>query len=114
MDRLNTRNILRRKKQRLQGNNYNCVLSSRNIEESTFHLFFSCPFSEACWQSLGTSWDFTKESFQMMQHAKLQYQNPFFIEVARPIVLGKAPSVKKLDCRPIDSVMKSALSFFLV
>jgi hypothetical protein len=38
----------------------------------------------------------------------------FFIEVARPIVLGKAPSVKKLDCRPIDSVMKSALSFFLV
>jgi hypothetical protein len=38
----------------------------------------------------------------------------FLIEVARPLVLGKAPSVKKLDCRPIDSVMKSALSFFLV
>jgi len=71
----------------------------------------------------------------MMQHAKLQYENPFFmerlsslslgkfrskeiilflIEVAHPLVLGKAPSVKKLDCRPIDSVMKSALSFFLV
>jgi hypothetical protein len=43
-------------------------------------LFFSCPFSEACWQSLGISWDFTKEFFQMMQHTKLQYQNPFFME----------------------------------
>jgi hypothetical protein len=37
-----------------------------------------------------------------------------FIEVAHPLVLGKAPSVKKLDCRPIDSVMKSTVSFFLV
>jgi len=71
----------------------------------------------------------------MMQHVKLQYQDPFFmerlsslplgkfgskeiilflIEVAHPLVLGKAPIVKKLDSRPIDSVMKSALSFFLV
>ena len=33
-----------------------------------------------CWQSLGISWDITKEFFQMMQHAKLQYQNPFFME----------------------------------
>ena len=69
VDRLNTRNILRRKKQRLQGNKYNCVLYSSNIEELAFHLFFSCPFSQACWQSLGISWDFTKEFFQMMQHA---------------------------------------------
>ena len=57
MDRLNTRNILRRKKQKLQGNNYNCVISNSNIEESAFHLFFSCPFSQTCWQHLGTSWN---------------------------------------------------------
>jgi hypothetical protein len=33
MDRLNVRNILRRKKHKLEGNNYNCVLCSNNREE---------------------------------------------------------------------------------
>jgi len=36
MDRLNTRNILKRKKQKLEGDNYNCVLCNRNMEETTF------------------------------------------------------------------------------
>jgi hypothetical protein len=39
MDRLNVRNILRRKKHKLQGNNYNCVLCYENTEETTFHIF---------------------------------------------------------------------------
>ena len=81
MDRFNTRNILRTKKQKLQGNNYNCVLCNNSIEESALHLFFNCPFSQACWQYLGISWDLTKEFFQMMHHAKLQYQSPFFMEI---------------------------------
>ena len=80
MDRLNTRNILKRKKQKLEGNNYNCVLCSNNIEETAFHLFFSCPFSQTCWQHLGINWDFTREFFEMMQQAKTQSQNPFFME----------------------------------
>ena len=78
MDRLNTRNILRRNKHKLQGNNYNCVLCSNNIEETAFHLFFSCPFSQACWQHLGINWDFTMDFFRMMQQAKVQHNNPFF------------------------------------
>jgi len=36
----------------------------------------------------------------------------FSIEVTRPLDLGKAPSMKKLHYRLIDSVMISALSFF--
>jgi hypothetical protein len=39
MDRLNVRNILRRKKHKLQGNNYNYVLYSAQCEETTFHFF---------------------------------------------------------------------------
>ena len=80
MDRLNTRNILRRKKHKLQGNNYNCVLCSNNIEETAFHLFFTCPFTQACWQHLGINWDFTMDFFRMMQQAKAQHNNPFFME----------------------------------
>jgi hypothetical protein len=48
MDRLNVRNILRRKKHKLQRNDYSCVMCTNQCEETTFHLFFSCPFSRAC------------------------------------------------------------------
>jgi hypothetical protein len=80
MDRLNTRNILKRKRHKLEGNNYNCVLCNNNMEETAFHLFFSCPFSQACWQHLGIQWDFTTSFFQMMIQAKQQFLNPFFME----------------------------------
>jgi hypothetical protein len=52
MDRLNVRNILKRKKLKLKGNNYICVLCSKDREETTFHLFFTCPFSRECWRHL--------------------------------------------------------------
>jgi hypothetical protein len=80
MDRLNTRNILRRKKHKLEGNNYNCVLCSSNVEETAHHLFFSCPFSQECWQHLGIHWNLQSEFFQMMIQSKQQHQNPFFME----------------------------------
>jgi hypothetical protein len=52
MDRLNIRNILQRKKHKLAGNNYNYVLCTNGREETTFHLFFICPFSLDCWRYL--------------------------------------------------------------
>jgi hypothetical protein len=55
MDRLNTRNILRRKNQHLD--DFNCVLCNMGSEETCFHLFFSCPFSTSCWSSLNITWD---------------------------------------------------------
>jgi len=63
VDRVNTRNILKRKKHKLEGNNYNCVLCSNNIEETAFHLFFNCPFSQACWRLLEIHWDFAGDFF---------------------------------------------------
>jgi hypothetical protein len=48
MERLNVRNTLRRKKRKLERNDYTCVLCPRGREEITFHLFFSCPFSQEC------------------------------------------------------------------
>jgi hypothetical protein len=47
MDRLNIRNILRRKKHRVEGNDYNCILCPNNRKETTFHLFFSCPLQSS-------------------------------------------------------------------
>lgn len=54
-DRLNTRNILKRK--RMQLDDYSCVLCSSNIEESSFHLFFECNFSKDCWASIPIDWN---------------------------------------------------------
>ena len=81
MDRLNTRNILKRKKHKLEGNNYNCVLCNHNVEETALHLFFTCPFSQACWQHLGVQWNLAMDFFHMLLHAKEGFSNPFFMEV---------------------------------
>jgi hypothetical protein len=64
----------------IEGNNYNCVLCSNNVEETAHHLFFSCPFSQECWQHLGIQWNLQSEFFEMMIQSQQQHQNPFFME----------------------------------
>jgi hypothetical protein len=81
MDRFNVRNILRRKKHKLEGNNYNCVLCSENREETTFHLFFSCPFSQDCWRYLNINWNFNLDFYSMMDDARHHFTSNFFMEV---------------------------------
>jgi hypothetical protein len=46
-DRLNTRNLLRRKNFQLQS--YQCVVTNCTDEETLVHLFWACPFAEQCW-----------------------------------------------------------------
>jgi hypothetical protein len=57
------------------------VLCSSGTEEATFHLFFSCPFSQECWRSLNILWDLTLGFFSMMDEAKKNYQHGFFMEI---------------------------------
>ena len=77
MDRLNTRNIIKRKKHKLEGNNYNCVLCNCNLEETAFHLFFGCPFSQACWHPMG--FDFFEMIIQAKQHLRSPFMEVFII-----------------------------------
>jgi hypothetical protein len=81
MDRLNVRNILRRKKHKLQGNNYNCVLCLAQCEETTIHLFFSCLFSLRCWQHLNINWRFDLQFHSMMEETRHTCNNDFFMEI---------------------------------
>jgi hypothetical protein len=85
MDRLNVRNILRRKKYKLEGNNYNRALCTQNREETTFHLFVSCNFSRAYWGHHSITWDFGLSFFKMMGKARQQHPTSFFMEI---IMLG--------------------------
>ena len=49
-DRLNRRELLQRKTMHLPC--YNCVLCNSNFIETSLHLFWDCPFSLACWDSV--------------------------------------------------------------
>lgn len=81
MDTLNTRNILHRKGIQVQGNNYNCGLCQLQAEETTFHLFFECSFSTACWVHIVIEWDPSMEFFQMIQEAKRRCTTPNFMKI---------------------------------
>lgn len=51
MDRVSTRNLLRRRTMDLPS--YNCELCTLPVEESQIHLFLECQFAQDCWQLLG-------------------------------------------------------------
>jgi hypothetical protein len=78
-DRLNTRNLLRRKKMILD--NYSCVLCSQNTEETLYHLFFLCPFSIACWGPINIVWNTNLAPEDMIKEAYLSSNKRFFREV---------------------------------
>lgn len=67
-------------KQELEGHNYSCVLCNQNVEE-TVHLFFTCPFSQACWQHLGVQWNLVIDFFHMLLQVKQGFSHPFFMKV---------------------------------
>jgi hypothetical protein len=65
---------------KLHDNNYSCAICSANLEETTFHLFFTCTFSMQCWNHLGINWNFNLPFHAMMENAKQQFNSDFFVE----------------------------------
>uniref|UniRef100_A0A0A9D7I7 Reverse transcriptase zinc-binding domain-containing protein n=1 Tax=Arundo donax TaxID=35708 RepID=A0A0A9D7I7_ARUDO len=80
-DRLNSRNLLKRRNYKIDGDNYNCVLCNLNLEEFTYHLFFECPFSTRCWNFIGIQWDHSLPFFDTIQTSRAACQHHFFMEV---------------------------------
>lgn len=78
-DRLNTRNLLRRKNMVLD--NYHCVLCHLRCEETCFHLFFDCPFSRDCWSTMSINWDTNLSPLDMMIQARQNFGSPIFREI---------------------------------
>ena len=78
-DRLNTRNILKRRKKFLE-QGYNCVLCLDGAEETLEHLFFDCPSAVSRWFALGITWEENANVHQKLDIAKLGFMQPFFME----------------------------------
>jgi hypothetical protein len=76
-DRLSTRDILRRKNMQLES--YNCVRCSLNTEETSNHLFLSCPFAKECWNSISISFQSNITSTETVLEIRAQSNNRFFM-----------------------------------
>jgi hypothetical protein len=80
-DKINSRNLLKRKGLLNMANNLQCVLCDSNCEETTFYLLFECPFSSDCWQYAGIQWNFDLDFFNMFQDTRNIFGRRFFMEI---------------------------------
>lgn len=78
-DRLNTRNILRRKRRFLD--DYSCPLCMAAVEETSHHLFFTCSFSQWCWRLLNIQWHMNMEIKERIIQGHREFRSIIFREV---------------------------------
>jgi len=78
-DRLNTRNILRRKHFHLPSDDY--VLCAGNAEETLEHLFLDYGLAVACWDLIGVTVNSYASPSQVFEDFRRQLGVPFFIEI---------------------------------
>jgi hypothetical protein len=77
-DRLN-RNILRRKNMELE--DYSCVLCNSGQEETSFLLFFECPFSQTYWNTIHINWNLNLSPLDMVIDARESFGSNIFREI---------------------------------
>lgn len=80
-DRLNTKDLLVRRKWRSTDEDNLCVMCFGRNYEDMMHLFFSCNFSIRVWNYLQIDWSHQGDLVDCILHAKLSFGHPFFFEV---------------------------------
>ena len=60
---------------------YNCVLCNTGCEETSFHLFFECAFSQDCWSSIPIAWNTNMQPLDMIIEARTVFGNALFREI---------------------------------
>jgi hypothetical protein len=78
-DRLNTRNLLRRKNFLLQS--YNCVVRNCNTEETRVHLFWACPFADQCWNFVCPQRNKRLSILEALEEMKTKINLPFAMDI---------------------------------
>jgi len=80
MDRLNTRDVLRRRK-KFEEEGYSCALWHEHVQETVFHLFFGCQSSVTRWFAIGIQWHNSGDVCQMIVHQKSLFRGRFFMDL---------------------------------
>ena len=78
-DRLNTRNLLRRKNCPLE--DYTCILCDQGREETSQHLFWNCPFAQQCWKLICPHHSPLTSTSQAVLHLKAKINQSFSMEI---------------------------------
>ena len=79
-DRLNTRNMLKRRHYNI-GNDYTCPLCESNVEETLEHLFFGCAFSKDCWSDIAICWSSQGSRLDWISTTKTAWNKPMFMAI---------------------------------
>src|SRR4051812_11613899 len=83
LDRINTRNLLKRKLFTLAS--YECVFHGCTSEETILHLFWGCSFAKACWAEISHVQVADLNLFEALASIKKDLKVPFAMEI---IILG--------------------------
>jgi hypothetical protein len=84
VDRINTRDMLRRRHFNI-GSVFSCLTCRSGEDETRNHLFFTCPFSLTCWDLMGIKWNTNLPLGHMIAEAKQTWDKPLFTEA---VILG--------------------------
>ena len=79
-DRLNTRNMLKRRHYNI-GTDFGCLLCTACQDETMEHLFFECTFSLACWNELQIMGHAADNRLDWVDKAKASWSQPLFMEI---------------------------------
>src|SRR4051812_46837169 len=81
MDRLNTRDMMKRRHWNVEDDT--CVLCNSSSLEDRLHLFFTCNFSLRIWNYLGINWaqGSNLSTYQLAANTMRDFGFPFFPEV---------------------------------
>jgi len=79
VDRLNTKDLLRRRHKHLE-EGYHCVLCHEHVDETAQHLFFECTSSVTRWFALGLQWELQDNVCQMLIQQQLSFVGPYFMD----------------------------------
>jgi hypothetical protein len=78
-DRINTRDLLRRKTTALDS--YTCDLCILQKLETTAHLILICNFAKACWQSIGVTFISTRSMPHIFNRIRRKLGVSFFMDI---------------------------------
>jgi len=80
VDRLNTKDMLRRRHCNTQDDDL-YVLCSQGTVEDIQHLFFTCTFARRCWQALNIQWNEQLGLLPRLTQARANSNLPFFVDL---------------------------------
>jgi hypothetical protein len=61
------------------GGNY--VLCNTHTIETRDHLFFTCPYAQACWEKIQIRWDSFRPIPDKVDHARSRFEGQCFMEI---------------------------------